>query len=89
VTLFDAHGNRGAGVWMSSDPQSGVLALTVREADESDRPQQIAILQGPVEVGTAGDAGTLNFTYTVETVDGSGAHSESAGPFTAMGQRAD
>ena len=89
VTLFDAHGNRGAGVWLPSGQQSGALAVTVREADESDRPQQIAILQGPVEVGTAGDAGTLTFTYTVETVDGSGDSSERAGPFTATGQRAD
>ena len=81
--------NRGAGVWVPSGQQSGVLAIVVREADESDRPPQITILRGPIEVGMSGDAVTLSFKYTVETVDESGAASEPAGPFTATGQRAD
>jgi hypothetical protein len=49
----------------------------------------VAILRGPIEVEPADDAGTLHFTYSVETVDESGAASQSAGPFTATGQRAD
>ena len=89
VSFIDAHGNRGAGVWMSSGEQSGVLAVDIREVDEADRPSQITGLQGPIEVATQGDAATLDFTYTVERVDASGATSERAGPFTATGQRAD
>ena len=89
VNFIDARGNRGAGVWMPSDQQSGVLAVDIREADESDRPPQITILQGPIEVEMLGDVATLQLEYTVETVDASGATSERAGPFTAMGQRAD
>jgi hypothetical protein len=89
VSLIDAAGNQGAGVWIPSGQQSGVLAIDVREADASGRPQEITILRGPIEVATSGDAVTLSFKYTVETVDESGAASEPAGPFTATGQRAD
>jgi hypothetical protein len=91
VTYIDADGNRGAGVWLPSGQQSGVLAIAVRDADESDRPHEMTILRGPIEVETPGDASTLNlkFTYTMETVDESGAASEPAGPFIATGQRAD
>jgi hypothetical protein len=91
VTFIDADGNRGAGVWLASAQQSGVLAIAVRNADASDRPHEMTILRGPIEVETPGDASTLNlkFTYTVETVNESGAASEPAGPFTATGQCAD
>ena len=89
VTFIDADGNRGAGVWIPSGQQSGVLTVVVRAADASDRPPEMTILRGPIEVETPGDAATLNFTYTVETVDQSGAASEPAGPFTATGRPAD
>jgi hypothetical protein len=85
VTFIDVDGKRGSGVWMPSGQQSGVLAIVIQRADASGRPHQITILRGPIEV----DAVALNFTYTVETVDESGAASEPAGPFTATGQRAD
>ena len=89
VTFVDADGNRGAGVWMPSGQQSGVLTIATQGAGASDRPHEITILRGPIEVETLGDAVLLNFTYTLETVDESGAASEPAGPFTATGQRAD
>ena len=89
VAYIDVDGTRGAGVWMPSGPQSGILVISVREADASDRPHAIAILRGSTEVETSGEAGTLKFDYSVETVDESGAASEPAGPFTATGQRAD
>jgi hypothetical protein len=89
VTFIDTAGNRGAGVWILSGQQRGVLVIVVGEADASDRPQEVAILRGPIEVEPADDAGTLHFTYSVETVDESGAASQSAGPFNATGQRAD
>ena len=89
VTFIDVDGNRGAGVWMPSEQQSGVLVVAVREADATDGPQEMTILRGPIEVATSGDAGTLSFSYTVETVDDSGTASQPAGPFTATGQRAD
>ncbi len=89
VTLIDADGNRGAGVWVPSEQQSGVLAIVVQGAGASDRPRGMTILRGPIEVETLGDAVTLNFDYMVETVDESGVASEPAGPFTATGQRAD
>jgi hypothetical protein len=89
VSLIDAAGNQGAGVWIPSGQQSGILAIVVWEADESDRPPQITILQGPIEVGMSGDAATLDFKYTIETVDGSGSTSTRTGPFTATGRRAD
>ena len=85
VTVTDALGNRGAGAWIASGELSGVLAVVVRDADESDRPQQITILQGPIDVETSGDVATL--TYTIETVEESGTTSERTGPFTARGQR--
>jgi hypothetical protein len=89
VTFIDTAGNRGAGVWIPNDQQRGVLVFVVGEADASGQPQEVAILRGPVEVETSGDTATLHFTYSVETVDESGAASQSAGPFTAIGQRAD
>ncbi len=88
VTFIDADGNRGAGIWMPNGQQSGVLAIVVQGDDASDRPHEMTILRGPVEVETLGDAVTLSFDYTVETVDESGAASGPAGPFTATGQRA-
>jgi hypothetical protein len=87
VTFVDAMGNRGAGIWLPSGQQSGVLAVAVAAVDESARPPQIAMLQGLIEVGTPGNAATL--VYTVETVDGSETTAERAGPFTARGQRVD
>ena len=87
VTLIDAAGNRGAGVWMSSGTQSGVAAVVVREAGEPGQPRQITMLEGSIEVGASGDAVTL--VYTIETVDGSAATSQTAGPFTAKGDRVD
>jgi hypothetical protein len=88
VTFLDAVGNRrGAGVWMPSGQQSGVMAVVVRATDASGRTPPITMLQGTIEVGTAGDAATL--LYTVETVDGSETPAERAGPFTARGQRVD
>jgi hypothetical protein len=89
VTVIDADANRGAGVWIPSGPQSGVLTIAIQGADASGRPREITILRGPIAVETLGDAVSLTFTYTVETVDESGAASESAGPYTAAGQRAD
>ena len=91
VTFIDADGNQGAGVWIPGGQQSGALAIVVRGADVSDRPHEITLLRGPIEVETPGDAVTLNleFTYTVQTVEESGAASEPAGPFTATGQRPD
>jgi hypothetical protein len=88
VTFIDADGNRGAGVWMPNGQQGGVLVIVVHGADTPDRPHGVTILRGPIEVETSGDAVTLNFSYTVETVDESAAASEPAGPFTATGQRA-
>jgi hypothetical protein len=88
VTFSDTDGNPGAGVWMPSGQQSGVLVLVVRNADASDRPHEMTILRGTIEVETPGDAPTLNFTYTMEAVDETGAASEPSGPFTATGQRA-
>ena len=85
VSFIDAVGNQGAGVWMPTGQQSGVMAVVVEEADASGRPAQITMVQGPIEVGTPDDAATL--LYTIETVDGSEATSERAGPFTARGQR--
>lgn len=87
VTLIDATGNRGAGVWLPSGPQSGLIAVVVGAADASGRKPAITMLQGPIEIGTPGDTATLN--YTIETVDGSEATGERAGPFTAIGQRVD
>jgi hypothetical protein len=89
VSFIDADGNPGAGVWMPSGQQSGVLVIVVRDTDPSDSPNVMSILRGPIEVETPGDAPTLNFRYMVETVDQSGADSEPDGPFTATGQRAD
>jgi hypothetical protein len=89
VTFIDADGNRGAGIWVPNGEQGGVLAIVVGEADASSPPHKMTILRGPIEVETLGDAVTLSFAYTVETVDESGATSEPAGPFTATGQRAD
>ena len=90
VTFIDVDGNGGAGVWMPSGPQSGVLAIVVQGTDVPDRPHQMTILRGPIEVETPGDAPTLTlkFTYTMEAVDETGAASEPSGPFTATGQRA-
>jgi len=89
VTFIDADANRGAGVWMPGGPQSGVLTIAIRGADASGRPREITILRGSIAVETRSDAVTLTFTYTLETVDESGAASGPAGPFTATGQRAD
>jgi hypothetical protein len=89
VSFIDADGNPGTGGWVLRGQQSGILAIVVWEADESDRPPQITILQGPIEVGMSGDAATLEFKYTIETVDGSGSTSTRTGPFTATGRRAD
>ena len=86
VLLTDAGGNQGAGVWIPSGEQSGVMAVALREAVASDQPRPITLLQGPIEVGTSGDEVTLR--YTVETVAGSRAAAERTGPFTATGQRA-
>jgi hypothetical protein len=87
VTVIDGVGNRGAGVWIPSGEQSGLLALVVREAASSGRPPRITVLQGPIDVSMSGDAATL--VYTIETVAGAGATAERAGPFTAVGQRVD
>jgi hypothetical protein len=89
VTFTDAAGTRGAGVWMPSGPQGGILAIVVPAVDGSGGPPQITMLQGRIEVGTSGNAATLLCTYTVETVDGSETTAERAGPFTARGQRID
>ena len=86
VTFVDAGGTRGAGVWLPSGQQSGVLAVVVPAVDASGGPPRMTMLQGRIEVGTPGDAATLLCTYTVETVDGSETTSERAGPFTARGQ---
>jgi hypothetical protein len=88
VSFIDTDGNPGAGVWMPSGQLSGVLVLVVRDSNASDGPNEMTILRGTIEVETPGDAPTLNFRYTLETVDESGAGSEPAGPFTATGQRA-
>jgi hypothetical protein len=88
VSFIDSDGNPGAGVWMPSAQQSGVLVIVVRDSDASGRLHQMMILRGPIEVETPGDAPTLYFKYTVEAVDETGAASEPAGPFTATGQRA-
>lgn len=90
VTFIDTDGNPGAGVWMPSGQQSGVLVIVVRASDASDQPHEMTILRGPIEVETPGDAPALNlkFTYTMEAVDESGSASEPSGPFTATGQRA-
>jgi hypothetical protein len=85
VLFTDAGGNQGTGVWIPRGEQSGVLAIAVREADAADRRRRITLLQGPIEVGTSGDVATLR--YTIETVDGSGAPVEQAGPFTATAHR--
>jgi hypothetical protein len=85
VMFTDALGNRGSGAWIPGGELSGVLAVVVREVDESDRPQQITILQGRIDVDTSGDAATL--AYTIETVEESGATANRSGPFTAAGQR--
>jgi hypothetical protein len=87
VSFVDAAGQSGAGVWMPSGQQSGILAVVVRSADASGREPPITMLQGPIKVGMPGDAATLD--YTVESVDGSEATAERAGPFTATGQRVD
>ena len=87
VRFIDAVGNQGAGVWMPSGQQSGVMAVVVEAADASGRPAQITILQGTIDVGTPGDAATL--LYTMETVDGAGTTTEKSGPFTGRGQRVD
>jgi hypothetical protein len=89
VTLIDAAGNRGAGVWTPNGPQGGGIAVITQEAGESGRSPQIMMLHGRIDVGTPGDATSLVCTYTVEPVDGSSASSETAGPFTATGQRVD
>jgi hypothetical protein len=89
VSFIDADGNPGTGGWVPGGQQSGILAIVVWEADESNRPPQITILQGPIEVGMSGDAATLEFKYTIEMVDGSGSTSTRTGPFTATGRRAD
>ena len=87
VTFIDAVGNRGAGVWMPSGPQSGIVAVVVRGGDASGGTASITMLQGPIEVGTPGDTATLR--YTLVPVEGSGTTSERTGPFTARGQRVD
>ncbi|HZA93651.1 MAG TPA: hypothetical protein VE420_13595 [Gemmatimonadales bacterium] len=87
VTFIDAIGSRGAGVWTRSGRQSGVVAVVVREAGEPGQPRQITMLEGSIEVGASGDAVTL--VYTIETVDGSAATAQTAGPFTARGHRVD
>jgi hypothetical protein len=88
VSYIDTDGNWGAGVWMPSGQQSGVLVIVVRDSDASDGPNEMTILRGPIEVETPGDAPALNFTYTMEAVDETGAASGQSGPFTATGQRA-
>jgi len=85
VLFTDSARGRGAGVWIPRRERSGVLAVALREADGSDPPRAITLLQGPVEVGSSGDVMTLR--YTIETVEGSGAAAERTGPFTATGQR--
>jgi hypothetical protein len=85
VLFTDAGGNQGAGVWIPRGERSALLAVAVREADSSDQPRLITMLQGPIEVERSGDMATLS--YTIETVAGSGTPAEQAGPFTATGQR--
>jgi hypothetical protein len=87
VLFNDAAGNRGAGAWMPRGPRSGVVAIAVRESNASDRPSQITILQGPIEVATSGDTATL--VYSVEAADDVGSTAKRAGPFTATAQRVD
>jgi hypothetical protein len=65
------------------------MAVVVRAVAASGQPAQMTMLQGTIEVGTPGDAATLVYEYTVETVDGAGDAAERAGPFTARGQRVD
>ena len=89
VTVVDAAGKRGAGVWMPTGQQSGILAFVAPAVGGSGGTPQITMLQGRIELGTPGDAATLLCTYTVETVDGSETTVERAGPFTARGQRID
>jgi hypothetical protein len=89
VTYIDADGNRGVGVWKPSGAQSGALVIVVGEANSPDQPNELTILRGPIEIQTTGDTVTLDFRYTLEAVDESGAAAEPAGPFTATGQRAD
>jgi hypothetical protein len=85
VLFTYAEGRQGAGVWIPSGEQSGVLAVAVREADAANLQRPITLLQGPIEVGSSGDVLTLR--YMVETADGSEAPAERTGPFTATGQR--
>ena len=85
VRFTDAAENQGAGVWIPDGEQGGVLAIAVREVDAADLPRPITLLQGPIEVGASGDVATLR--YTIETVDGSVAPVEQAGPFTATAHR--
>src|SRR5688572_27460474 len=69
VTFNAADGNRGAGVWIRNGQLSGVLAIVVRAPDASDRPSEMTILRGPIEVETPEDAPALTFDYAVQTVD--------------------
>jgi hypothetical protein len=77
-------GNRGAGVWIPRRERSGVLAVAVR-AEDAANERPITMLQAQIDVGATGDVATVR--YTIETVDGSGATTERAGPFTAVGER--
>lgn len=85
VLFTDVGGSRGAGVWIPRGEQGGVLAVAVREDDASDQRRPITMLQAQIDVGAKADVATVR--YTVETVDGSDAAPERAGPFTAVGQR--
>jgi hypothetical protein len=85
VTVIDAVGNRGAGVWMPRGQQSGIMVVVVRGDDASGQPGQITIVQGTIAVDAAGDAATL--AYTIEPADGADAAPKRTGPFTAKGQR--
>jgi len=85
VMFTQTGGNRGAGVWIPHGEQSGVLAVAVRAEDAANQRRPITVLQGQFDLGTSRDVATVR--YTIETVDGSGAATERAGPFTAVGER--
>jgi hypothetical protein len=88
ASFTDDAGNRGAGVWMPRGEQGGVLAVAVRAADTANQPPLITMWQAQINVEPSGNGATLRYTIeTVETVDGSGAPLERAGPFTAVGER--
>ena len=84
--FVDGDGNRGAGVWVASEPGHGIVAVSMRAADAPAGKAGIALLQGTIAVGPGGDA--LMLEYTTAAVDGAGTLAAPTGPFRATGQRA-